>query len=375
MKKLRVFILFLGYVGIVWIIFLGVQRGEVMARDAWFTFVTKRMVSEKAHVPIEKCILGIYKPELPYSFNPLRKLEDSLDQEFTLVSFYQAWGEDAQSHFQPALMNNVIQNGCVPIVTWEPWVSEFQQEHLTKMPEREWRSLRDVARGKYDFYIGEWAKAAVAWGKPFFLRFAHEMTNPQYPWTPKNGNTPADYILAWRHVRSVFDSLGAKNVIWVWCPYGTDVLGWYPGDDYVDWVAMDVFNYGELLFDEGQPQRWMTFDQLASPLYRELSTLRKPIMVAEVGCSDIGGSREVWYREMAMQIRNKFTNIKAVVLFENPADVTSGTWNIDWSIAESPYIIDELRREFQNEYFIHMPDYLNSLSSSPTQEEEHNETR
>jgi beta-mannanase len=257
-------------------------------------------------------------------------------------------------------MDNIVENGCVPLVTWEPWVSEFYSEDLEPMPEREERYLRDIAAGKYDFHIVRWAKAAVAWGKPFFLRFAHEMTNPQYPWSQVNGNTSWDYKSAWWHVRAVFDSLGATNAIWVWCPYGTDVLEYYPGDEYVDWVAMDVFNYGEIIF--GTDRRWMSFDELASPLYRELETLRKPIMVAEVGCSDIGGSREVWYREMLDQVRNKFTTIKAVVLFENPSDQTSGIREIDWSIRGNPDVLAEVRENLSRGYYRYIDDYLERLT-------------
>jgi hypothetical protein len=262
--------------------------------------------------------------------------------------------------FQPILMENIVNNGCTPMITWEPWVSGFGAETLKPMPQREWRSLADIGNGVYDFYITEWAKAAVTWGKPFFLRFAHEMTNSQYSWTPENGNTPQDYKNAWWHVHSLFDSLGASNVIWVWCPYGTGVMDYYPGDEWVDWTAMDVFNYGEFL--SGTNQRWMSFNELASPLYSELETIRKPIMVAEVGSSDIGGSREVWYGEMLKQIMTKFTRVKALVLFENPSDRTSGIWDIDWSVGASPDVTAEVRSGFKSGYFSFIADYNQKLS-------------
>ena len=124
----------------------------------------------------------------------------------------------------------------------------------------------------------------------------------------------------------------------------------------------DVFNYGELIFGEGR--RWMSFDELASPMYREVESLRKPIMVAEVGCSDIGGSREVWYREMLVQIQHKFTNIKALVFFNNPADRTSGRWTIDWSLEGSPEVLREVKTTLNEGYFTYIPDYLSKLSRS-----------
>lgn len=363
MKRIRVAGLCVGYCALLWVLFLGIKRLEGFAREGYYQLITKRLVARTSHVPIEKCILGVYKPEAPYSLRLLDQLEDTLDQRFTIVSFYQAWGGGSEHVFQPGLMDNIVDNGHVPLLTWEPWVSEFSRAGLEPMPEREWRSLRDIADGMYDFHIEKWAKQAVAWGRPFFLRFAHEMTNPQYPWSQINGNTPDDFKRAWWHVRAVFDSLGASNVIWVWCPYEPhNALRYYPGDSVVDWVAMDVFNYGELIFGEGR--RWMSFDELTSPMYRELESLRKPIMVAEVGCSDIGGSREVWYREMLAQIQRKFTSIKALVFFNNPADRTSGRWTIDWSLEGSPGVLREVKATLNEGYFTYIPDYLTKLSAS-----------
>jgi hypothetical protein len=356
MKRPLKIALVLAYVALVLVLFKGVKVFERGAKEAWYTYVTKRMVSTTSHIPIDKCILGIYKPELPYSFGPLNELEDSLHNRFTLVSWYQAWGNKPEHQFQPALMDAVVGQGRVPVVTWEPWVTEFDAPHLKPVAHREHRYLRDIAGGVYDFYIEEWARAAVTWGKPFFLRFAHEMTNPQYPWSHVNDNRPEDYIRAWWHVHALFDSLGARNVIWVWCPYGTDVLKYYPGDTQVDWIAIDVFNYGDLL-DEGTGMRWMTFDQLASPVYQELSVLKKPMMIAETGSSDMGGSREVWYREMLDQVASKFTNVKALIIFDDPSDRTSGRWIIDWSVGADPDVRNGMREGLANNRFIFIEQY------------------
>ena len=264
--------------------------------------------------------------------------------------------------FPSYLMDAIAAQGAVPMITREPWVNAFSATHLRRMPLREQRCLRDVAEGAYDFHLTEWARAAVAWGKPFFLRYAHEMTNPRYPWTPVNGNRPDDYILAWRRVRAVFDSLGAHNVIWVWCPYETNSLQYYPGHEYVDWVAIDIFNYGHLLTQTGE-ERWLTFDQLTSPIYTELAPLGKPIMVAETGSSDMGGNRAVWYREMLSQIETKFSSIKAVIFFDNPADRTAGGVAIDWSLESSEEVMEELKDGLGTGYFAFVRDYGKLLAA------------
>jgi hypothetical protein len=332
------------YLAVVVILFIIIKIAEPKLKDYFYTFITKRIVADVSGVPFDKRIIGVYRPELPYSFVTLRKMEEKISARFSIVSFYQAWGEDEQSFFPVKLVKNVSEQKCIPLITWEPWVNKFSDTTLRPMPFREQNCLTDIANGKYDFYIAQWAKDAVTWGKPFFLRFAHEMTNPQYPWTPQNGNNSDDYINAWRHVHSVFDSLGARNVLWVWCPYQAGSVAYYPGSQYVDWIAFDIFNYGELIA-LGDDSRWNTFDQLVSPLYCELVPLKKPIMIAELGCSDVGGDRAVWYSEMFEQIQKKFHAIKAVVFFDNPADRTSGKLEIDWSITEVEEIINVLKEQ------------------------------
>jgi hypothetical protein len=359
-RKMIVVLLTIAYLVLLIFLFKGIKWGEARIKQAWYSNVTKRMTAKASHVPIDKCILGIYKPELPYLFDGMKTIEDSLGARFTLVSFYQAWGDGPEQAFPGPLMNAIDDKGCVPVLTWEPWVADFDHPGLKSPGKREYRYLKDVAEGVYDFHIVPWAKGAVTWGKPFFLRFAHEMSNAQYPWTPVNDNRPEDYIRAWWHVHNVFDSLGAANVIWVWSPYKAGDLVYYPGDTCVDWTAMDVFNYGDLLSEDYGP-RWHSFDQLASPLYRSLAPLRKPIIVAEVGSSDIGGSRDSWYREMFEKIPAKFPGIKAVVLFENPADRTSGRWTIDWSIQNDHEAMIEVKKMLSQGYFSYQANYSKLL--------------
>jgi len=361
-RKMIVVLLTIAYLVLLIFLFKGIKWAEARIRGAWYSSVTILMTAKTSHVPIDKCILGIYKPELPYSFDGKKDLEDSLDTRFNLISFYQAWGDGPEQAFPASLMDAIAGKGCVPVLTWEPWVTEFDHPGLKSLGKREYRYLKDIAEGVYDFHIVPWAKGAVTWGKPFFLRFAHEMSNAQYPWSPVNDNRPEDYIRAWWHVHGILDSLGAANVIWVWCPYKPEDLVYYPGDTCVDWTAMDIFNYGDLLSEDYGP-RWHSFDQLASPMYRSLEPLRKPIMVAEVASSDMGGSRDTWYREMYGKIPAKFPGIKAVVLFENPADRTSGRWTIDWSILNDREAMIETRRMLSQGYFSYQENYAHLLST------------
>ena len=89
--------------------------------------------------------------------------------------------------------------GCTPELTWEPWDPRAGKH-------QEAYTAGQIAGGRYDTYVGTWAKQAASYDKPFRLRFAHEMNGDWYPWavgTP--GGSPQDYVAAYRrsprHIR------------------------------------------------------------------------------------------------------------------------------------------------------------------------------
>lgn len=109
------------------------------------------------------------------------------------------------------------------------------------------------------------AMGAGKWGKPLFIRFAHEMNGSWYPWAEwidlnrnmtrdpgeDTGFTADSYRTAYRNFASMFRKY-APNASLIWCP-NSGLLGgqkrdvfrpWYPGDDVVDWVGLDVYERG-----------------------------------------------------------------------------------------------------------------------------------
>ena len=75
-----------------------------------------------------------------------------------------------------------------------------------------------------------WARALAAFGGPVRLRFAQEMNGDWYPWgAGTNGNTPAEFVRAWRHVHDIFTAAGATNVQWVWSPVSGAPAAVLPG--------------------------------------------------------------------------------------------------------------------------------------------------
>ncbi len=223
----------------------------------------------------------------------------------------------------------------IPLVTWEP------HEH----------KLDDLVAGKHDATLRKRAQAAKALGAEIMLRWGHEMNGNWYPWAGAN-NGGADggaqkYVAAWRHVHDIFVEEGATNVVWVWCPLVTDVpsAGWnhwtnyYPGDEYVDWVGLDAYNWGT----SSSCCVWQSFSTLITRLYNDYAG-KKPLIIPETASAELGGDKAAWIDDMHARLKKNFTAIKAVVWF----DINKET---DWRVASSPKTLEAYKAMGLDPYF------------------------
>ena len=103
---------------------------------------------------------------------------------------------------------------------------------------------------------------------------------------------------------------------WVWTPYvETDenipFRRFYPGDRYVDWAGVDGYNWGGRF-------PWKSFRGLYARSYRDLLRLTdRPLMIGEVGCGEIGGSKSRWLRLMLRRDLPQMSHFRAVVWFDD----------------------------------------------------------
>jgi len=282
----------------------------------------------------QRMLWGAYDGALPDSFTGINALESRTGQPFAIVSFYQAWGDRPdESQFPLRAVSTIDRLGSIPMITWEPWVKDFDETlrpNLPKPSEREYASLAAIARGDYDFYVTRWATAAAQYRKPLYLRFAHEMNDPyRYPWGPQNGNRPDDFIAAWKHVHLIFQKMNATNVLWVWSPHIS--MPWfeyyYPGDEWVDWIGTGVLNYG----DAAPWSRWWTFHQIVEKAYPALLKLHKPIMITEFGTVTSGGDAGQWYAQAFRDVHEKYGAVRSIIFFNKTRDVTLSATPLNWS--------------------------------------------
>jgi Glycosyl hydrolase family 26 len=221
-----------------------------------------------------------------------------------ILGSYKTW---AISLIDFPQLEAIWSRGAVPMVTWEPSGNRGKVYKLA-----------DIARGRYDNFVRASAQAAAAWGHPIFLRFAHEMNGAWYPWGrgvhDGTRNRPRDYKAAWRHLVGIFRAYGATNVKWVWAP-NQNFSGrfpfrqYYPGDRWVDWVGIDGFNWST-------SPRWQTFSELFASSYNALvSFTERPVIIAETGTWEHGGSKAAWVSSALKRELPKFGHVRALTFW------------------------------------------------------------
>ena len=224
-----------------------------------------------------------------------------------------------------ASMKVVSAMGAVPMVTVEPWDSSSATDPRY--------ALANLVRGSFDAWFAAGADAARAFKKPFYLRFAPEMNGSWAPWEAGvNGNTPQQYVAAWRHVHDIFAAHGATNVKWVWGPnvFGggsaVDFTPYYPGSKVVDVLALDGYNWGAL-------DVWQTYSQVFGSSYDVLVKLdpRKPVMIAETASTELGGDKAAWITSAyTREIPRRTPRVKIVVWFNIKKETD---WRVESSLA------------------------------------------
>ncbi|MEX1139879.1 MAG: glycosyl hydrolase [Bacteroidota bacterium] len=313
------------------------------SRLEWFGPHRKNIDSLR-HPP--RVLLGAYDGGLPESLDGISGLESTLETTFPLIHLYSAWGDRPDQQFPARVLSAIWNLGSVPVITWEPWLNDFENVnhlHLPLRADRDRGGLAAIARGDYDFYIDEWAAEAADYKHPIFLRFAHEMNDPyRYPWGPHNNPSVADFLEAWRHVHERFKRAGANNILWVWSPHiAYTYYDYYPGDSYVDWVATGVLNYGNVAYWS----KWWSFEEIFGKKYIYIAALRKPVMIAEFGSLSYGGDRGQWFNDALHQLPRRHPGIKAILFFHAMGDATVTPQALDWTVVHDSTLSRIIARE------------------------------
>ncbi len=292
-------------------------------------------------------LFGAFDNKNKNSYEGTLQLEDTLKTTFPLLHIYTAWGSKPEQQFPELQVKTILELGSTPVITWEPWLSDFVAENfptpLRKAEFRDAGGLRDIARGKYDSYIKTWAQAAAQINQPIFLRVGHEMNDPyRYPWGPQN-NSAKDFILAWKHIHSIFRLQGATKVIWIWSPHPAYGFfeAYYPGKKFVDYIGVGILNYGTV----ANWSKWWSFKDIFGKHYKELAQFNKPIMITEFGCLKVGGNRNQWFSEALRDLPQKYPLVKSIVYFHFSDDNTTTQQALNWYFLNDKATIHSIIKE------------------------------
>ncbi len=253
---------------------------------------------------------GIFEEGLQTDLSRVQTLATDLGKSPAMVMWYINW---RNSGFPLAQAQSVYSAGYVPHIVWEPWMG-----------------MDEILAGKWDSYLQTFGEAVHQFGHPVMLRFGHEFNGDWYPWNYDNGNmngtiaSATKWVQAYQYVHDKVAAAGGNNAIWLWSPNvgnggknSQDITAYYPGDQYVDWVAIDGYNWGT----SQSWSSWQTFSDVFGGSYKKVvaNYPNKPIMLGEFGCSSTGetsGRDKVsWINDLFFQLKNNYPHIKAITWF------------------------------------------------------------
>jgi Glycosyl hydrolase family 26 len=233
-----------------------------------------------------------------------------------IVMWFQPWSGTWNAFYAKG-GDEIRSRGAMPMISWEPWAGVIE--------DRAW-SLRTIVDGDHDAYIRQWTGDVAAWGHPIYVRLMYEMNGSWSSWSARvNGNSATLFVAAWRHIVDLARDEGATNVRWLWSPNVTDerytpYAEVYPGDDYVDWVGLTGYNWGDdSLYD------------VFSESYDEARAVTsRPMMIVETGTDERPGKPE-WIRKGFAELLSELPEIRALVWYNGSA--TGKDWRVNSSSA------------------------------------------
>jgi len=282
------------------------------------------------------------------SFQNVKTTAQNSNINFSIISLYLTWELQADDKLIDAFIDSVYAKNSVPLIAWEPWLTSNNTDSIAK------KHVFDmITEGYFDRYILNISEKFKSFQKPIFLRFAHEFDNSFYPWYVDK-NESLKFKSAWIHVYEIFKRNNAQNVIWVWNPWSPDAVEtFYPGQEYVDWIGLDILNYNKY----SKEGKTVSFDSLYVPFRKKIMNLPEtPVMLAELG--SLGNSKEKgeWLQNAMKSIENKYHEVKSVIFFSSkfdnnhPYGIESDV-NLDWSLPEKTDLADMIKIK-------HAPDYI-----------------
>ena len=302
-----------------------------------------KKIQSPEHYGLEGCMIG-YNFDTVYSGSWIKKVERKIGRKPSLFFISKQnsriphraiyYRDPTTDKYTDRVWDHLVgaaKLGVIPALTYDAryLASDNLQAKLGNVRDQ-------VIEGTHDIAIKEAAKILKQFGDEyggFFIRTMREMNlGHVWPWA---GNE-AKFKKAWIHIWDIFDGEGVNEyATWVWNPYvGNDKRRalapyYYPGDEYVDWIAFNGYNWDGQGIGEGKK----SFSNLFSAAYEDFIGRKKPMMVAETGMDNLG-YRPSWMLDVFETAKKDMPGLKALT-FHSVLWSDSGIREFDSRIIQS----------------------------------------
>jgi mannan endo-1,4-beta-mannosidase len=270
-------------------------------------------------LPIYRCAplardnhyVGLSVPGFPPDMSKLTTLEKKFQVQVSAISMYMSLG----MKFDMSALTMICEQGALPVI-------EIDSDGI---------AFGQVTAGAYDAVLTSYAKELKALNYPVAIDFDHEFNAAASLWGPRYHDAK-DFVSAWRHIVTLFRTVGANDVTWIWNPVvngkGTvSIQPWYPGDAYVTWVGLDGYFTA--------PQS--AFQTVFGPTLADLKTFTKlPVFIDETGANP--ASQRVRAIDSLFSGAEATPTIKGLVWFDY-----SKAPGRDWQIEDDPAALAAFR--------------------------------
>jgi hypothetical protein len=249
---------------------------------------------------------------------------DKSEKKLGIVHFFQPFAVDGGTtqNFYPSKerINDVISKGYIPMITLE--------NHFVNLsPNKKQPNLYSIVEGHFDSFFVDWAKQVKDVDGTVLLRILHEFNGDWYPWcVVNNDQNPELFIQAFRHIHDIFNEQKVNNVKFIWCPNSMSlpqeswnyIMDAYPGDDYVDFVGLDIYN------GAGKSLVWRSFRKEGIEVYYTVTKLLKdkPIIICETASRERGAAeprnaqdKGEWIEQMADALQTDMSQFRLLTWF------------------------------------------------------------
>ncbi|HEU0102335.1 MAG TPA: hypothetical protein VFR07_08460 [Mycobacteriales bacterium] len=258
-----------------------------------------------ASLPVPGGLVGVRPPDTGFYLGAAVNVQPGQTWPQAFANFEQQTGRQLPLH---RMFQQWQQQTVTPLTRWDVAGGRLPALSLNAPP-----PWAEIARGEHDADIVAQAQAFKEFGAPVLLTFNHE---PELD-SPELGS-PADYVAAWRHWVDIYRSEGATNVSFNWILLAASfnrpavARSYYPGDDYVDWLGVDGYNWFTC-----QSFPWRSFAEVFAGFRTWAATRDKPVIIAEVGSAEDDADplrKARWINDMGTTL-SSWPQVKAVAWY------------------------------------------------------------